>query len=82
MKTLFRPAVWSRGAVLGVAVILAACGGDSSSSSSSSPDGDGYSATIERTTYGIAHVTAPDGRSGWLWMDETPDVSGADALGG
>lgn len=29
-----------------------------------------------------AHVTAPDGQSGWLWMDETPDVSGADALGG
>ncbi len=63
MKTLFRPAVWSRGAVLGVAVILAACGGDSSSSSSSSPDGDGYSATIERTTYGIPHITA-DGYCG------------------
>ncbi|UWN50682.1 Acyl-homoserine lactone acylase PvdQ [Alcanivorax sp. ALC70] len=61
MKTLFRPAVWSRSAVLGVAVILAACGGDSSSSSS--PDGDGYSATIERTTYGIPHITA-DGYGG------------------
>jgi len=29
-----------------------------------------------------AHVTAPDGRNGWLWMDETPDVQGADAFGG
>ncbi len=29
-----------------------------------------------------AHVTAPDGQSGWLWMDRTPDVEGADALGG
>ena len=28
-----------------------------------------------------AHVTLPDGRSGWLWMDETPSVRGADALG-
>ena len=29
-----------------------------------------------------AHVTAPDGREGWLWMDRTPDVRGADALAG
>ncbi len=29
-----------------------------------------------------ARVTAPDGRAGWLWMDRTPGVSGADALGG
>ena len=36
----------------------------------------------EAVTEWWAHVTAPDGRRGWLWMDETPDVSGADALGG
>ena len=29
-----------------------------------------------------ARVTAPDGRAGWLWMDRTPDVTGADALSG
>lgn len=28
-----------------------------------------------------ARVTTPDGRTGWLWMDRTPDVTGADALG-
>ena len=28
-----------------------------------------------------ARVTAPDGRAGWLWMDRTPPVTGADALG-
>ena len=28
-----------------------------------------------------AHVTMDDGREGWLWMDETPTVEGADALG-
>lgn len=27
-----------------------------------------------------ARVTAPDGRAGWLWMDRTPSVTGADAL--
>ena len=27
-----------------------------------------------------ARATAPDGRTGWLWMDRTPSVSGADAL--
>lgn len=25
-----------------------------------------------------AHVTTPDGRAGWLWMDRTPTVIGAD----
>lgn len=29
-----------------------------------------------------AHVTLSDGREGWLWMDQTPPVIGADALGG
>lgn len=29
-----------------------------------------------------ARVTVPDGRAGWLWMDRTPGVRGADALGG
>ena len=29
-----------------------------------------------------ARVTTPDGRTGWLWMDRTPDVRGADALAG
>ena len=28
-----------------------------------------------------AHVTMDDGREGWLWMDETPPVDGADAFG-
>ena len=27
-----------------------------------------------------ARVAAPDGRAGWLWMDRTPGVRGADAL--
>ena len=27
-----------------------------------------------------ARVAAPDGRAGWLWMDRTPNVDGADAL--
>ena len=27
-----------------------------------------------------ARVTAPDGRAGWLWMDRTPSVTGADAF--
>ena len=27
-----------------------------------------------------ARVTAPDGRAGWLWMDRTPGVTGADAF--
>lgn len=27
-----------------------------------------------------AHVTLADGRDGWLWMDRTPPVEGADAL--
>lgn len=28
-----------------------------------------------------ARATAPDGRAGWLWMDRTPPVRGADACG-
>ncbi|OZC04051.1 hypothetical protein [Rubricoccus marinus] len=28
-----------------------------------------------------AHVRLADGREGWLWMDRTPSVSGADAFG-
>lgn len=28
-----------------------------------------------------AHVTTPDGRTGWLWMDRTPSVLGADSCG-
>ena len=28
-----------------------------------------------------ARVRAPDGRAGWLWMDQTPSVRGADACG-
>lgn len=28
-----------------------------------------------------ARVRTPDGRSGWLWMDRTPSVEGADACG-
>ncbi|MDT7855817.1 hypothetical protein RQM47_04100 [Rubrivirga sp. S365] len=27
-----------------------------------------------------ARVAAPDGRAGWLWMDRTPGVAGADAF--
>ncbi len=29
-----------------------------------------------------ARVQTPDGRAGWLWMDRTPAVRGADACGG
>lgn len=29
-----------------------------------------------------AQVQTPDGRTGWLWMDRTPAVRGADACGG
>ncbi len=29
-----------------------------------------------------ARVQTPDGRAGWLWMDRTPSVQGADACGG
>lgn len=29
-----------------------------------------------------ARATAPDGTSGWLWMERTPTVRGADALSG
>ena len=56
MITSFRPPRWSRGVVLGLAVALAACGGDSSSHHGE--DAKAYQATIERTTYGIPHITA------------------------
>lgn len=40
--------------VLAGAMALSACGGDSSDS----PSNAGYQATIERTTYGVPHITA------------------------
>ena len=47
--------------LIGTALMLGACklGGGGGSSSSPAPD-RGYQATIERTTYGIPHITAED----------------------
>ena len=60
MKKCSMPSVWSRGALLAAAaMVLAACGSDDSSSSSA-PSAESYKATIERTTYGIPHITAKD----------------------
>lgn len=57
MITSFRPPRWSRGVVLGLTVALAACGGDSDDHYVSE-DTPHYRATIERTTYGVPHITA------------------------
>lgn len=48
------------------------------------PPGEGpaFRLADEPASQWWARVTAPDGRAGWLWMDRTPDVEGADALGG
>ncbi|WP_412069829.1 hypothetical protein [Rubrivirga sp. IMCC43871] len=48
------------------------------------PPGEGpaFRLAVEPASQWWAHVTAADGRAGWLWMDRTPDVEGADALGG
>lgn len=45
-------------------------------------DGPALRRVTEPETQWWARVTAPGGRSGWLWMDRTPDVTGADALAG
>ena len=47
------------------------------------PPGEGpaFERLAEPASAWWAHVTTPDGRAGWLWMEETPDVTGADALG-
>ncbi len=37
--------------------------------------------TVEPAQQWWAHVHLADGRDGWLWMDETPPVEGADAFG-
>ena len=41
-----------------------------------------YRLVVEPEHQWWARVTTPNGRAGWLWMDRTPPVSGADALGG
>lgn len=45
-------------------------------------DGPALRRVAEPETQWWARVAAPDGRAGWLWMDRTPSVAGADALAG
>ncbi|WP_412060852.1 hypothetical protein [Rubrivirga sp. IMCC45206] len=47
------------------------------------PPGEGPAIrqTVAPAVQWWARVAAPDGRAGWLWMDRTPRVEGADALG-
>lgn len=57
MSSHQRTALVSGTALLGLSLMLAACGG-SSSDRHNEPATPNYQATIERTTYGIPHITA------------------------
>ncbi len=56
------------------------------SGAGSDPGPPGQEAALGRAVEPVsqwwARVAAPDGRPGWLWMDRTPSVTGADALAG
>jgi acyl-homoserine-lactone acylase len=57
MRALIRPSVWAPWCLLAGSLALSACGGDSSDRVVADP-GATYQAVIERTTYGIPHITA------------------------
>jgi acyl-homoserine-lactone acylase len=57
MISLIRPSSWAPWCLIAGSLALSACGGDSSNRAA--PDTSaGYQATIERTTYGVPHITA------------------------
>ena len=64
--------VWHRGSVLQTDAV-----------SGFVPEGTGPAAEIltEPRQEWWARARAPDGRMGWLWMDRTPRMEGADACG-
>lgn len=65
--------VWTDG-TLGFSMDVMATGG-------AGDEGRPFRIVTEPEQQWWARVTAPDGRSGWLWMDRTRPVDGADALG-
>ncbi len=57
MTSLIRPSSWAPWCLIAGSLALSACGGDSSNRAAVDT-GPTYQATIERTTYGVPHITA------------------------
>lgn len=57
MNAFIRPSVWAPWCLIAGTLALSACGGDSSDRAALDT-GAGYQATIERTTYGVPHITS------------------------